>query len=286
MQTQTKQQLTEANQQFIQLFSSFDDEQINKVPFLDSWTPAQVAEHILKSEKGMLQALKTPGKMIDRKADARAHELRDVFLNFNTKLQSPDFIIPEQRDYNKEQLYTQLVDLASQLAATIDVVNSGEAVKDIPLGEITKEEVTYFLTYHTQRHIHQLQHISKTFSDKTKAEAATKEAIIRKVNRALENNRIEEFLSYCTNDICWNMVGSACTHSKEAIRQMMNSMTSDCPKIIVDTIFSEDEKTACTGAFTLIKKEGGEQHYQFCDIYKFAGEKIETLDAYVVEIKG
>ena len=286
MQTQMNRQLIEATQEFFQLFSSFDDEQINTVPFLDSWTPAQVAQHILNSANGMLHVLAVPGKKINRKPDARVPELKDIFLNFTTRLQSPGFILPEQKTYNKAELLKQLNDTDSQLAATIDNVTKDEAVNDLALGEITKEEILYFLTYHTQRHIHQLQHILQTLNDKTKAMAATHEVIIRKVNDAFKNNDIPAFLSYCTDDICWNITGQSSTQGKDAILQMMTATPGECPDIAIDIMFSGDDKTACTGAFTLVKKEGEQQRYKFCDIYKFEGEKIQTLDSYVVEIKG
>ncbi len=286
MQTEINQQLIEANQQFSQLFSSFDASQINKVPYKESWTLAQVAEHVSKSEKGMLQALHTPGKKADRDPFAKVEMLKNTFLDFSIKLHSPDFIIPEQKEYNKQALHQQLEDIASQLAETIQSTNKEELVRGLPFGDITKGEIIHFIVYHTQRHIHQLQHIFETLNDKTKAMSATHEVIIRKVNDAFRENDVPTFLSYCTEDICWNRIGFTATQGKEEITQMMNAMTSDCAELSIHTIFSEEDNTACTGTFKLADKQGTQQHFSFCDIYKFAGDKIKVLDAYVVEMQG
>ena len=283
--TNISHRLIEANRQFIQLFSAFNNEQINEVPFKESWTPAQVAEHIIKSEKVMLQALTAPGNKIDRKPDAREPELRNIFLNFTTKLQSPDFIIPEQKTYTNEGLHQQLTDTASQLAATIDTIKKEEAIADPALGELTKEEIIYFLTYHTQRHIYQLQHIQETLNDKTKAMEATQEVIVRNVNDAFKNNDIPAFLSYCTRDIRWNIIGQSSTQGKDSILQMMAATPGECPDIAIDTIFSAANKTACTGTFTMVKNEGENERFHFCDIYEFKEDEIQTLDSYVVAIK-
>ena len=91
----------ETNRQLIQLFSSFSDEQINQVPFAGSWTPAQIAAHVLKSETFILQALNATGKPVDRMPDERVAELKKIFLNFTNKFQSPVFIVPEKKMYQK-----------------------------------------------------------------------------------------------------------------------------------------------------------------------------------------
>ena len=279
------QQVKDTNQQFIQLFSSFDNLQVNKVPFLKSWTPAQVAQHVLKSETGILQALKAPGKKADREPDARVAEIKNIFLDFSSRLKSPDFIIPEEKEYNKEELIHQFSNTASQLAQIVDTVNGEEAIINPALGEMTKEEMIHFLVYHTQRHIHQLQHILQTLNDETKAMSATKEAIVRSANEAFNQNNTPAFLSYCTDDIHWNMIGNSSTQGKDAIMKMMTAMPSFYPNIIITDIFSGDNKTACTGTFEMPKKEDGIRRYHFCDIYHFRDEKIQALDSYVVEIK-
>jgi hypothetical protein len=43
--------LDEITSEFLKVILSFDEEQINKVPFENSWTAAQVADHVNQSNK-------------------------------------------------------------------------------------------------------------------------------------------------------------------------------------------------------------------------------------------
>ncbi len=277
-------QCREINQQLIQLFSAFDDAHINQVPFAGSWTPAQVAAHVIKSETFILKSMSVPGKPVDRLPDERVPELKGIFLNFTTKFQSPDFIVPEQKTYEKKELIAQLTTVSGQLYEKTDAINVSEAVIDPALGELTKLEMIHFVAYHTQRHIHQLKHIFQTIN-KHEIMITTNEAIVRKVNEAFNMNDMQVFLSYCTDDIEWNMVGNSATQGKEAILAMMTAMPADSPDVTITDIFSNGDKTACTGTFTMTKKTGEKEYFSFCDIYKFREEKIQVLDSYVVEIK-
>lgn len=97
-------QYENAATEFTGLISSFTQKELNTIPFEGSWTAAQVGTHVLKSNKSIAQALNMESQPADRLPDERVEELKSVFLNFNTKLKSPDFIIPEPGNYKKEKL--------------------------------------------------------------------------------------------------------------------------------------------------------------------------------------
>ena len=284
MQLEINNELIETNRQFLNLFSRFDEEQINEVPFAGSWTPAQVAEHVIKSETFIKNAMNATGKVVARKSDERVPELKNVFLNFNTKLQSPQFILPEEKKYDKKELIEKFNSATASFAIILENINSSEVIVDPALGELTKEEMTHFVVYHTQRHIHQLQTIFQTIN-KTIIEA-TSEEIVRNVNDAFNRNDMQAFLSYCTDDIRWNMIGSSSTQGKDAILKMMNKMPDMSPDISVNNIFVAGNKAACTGTFLMTKHTGEKTHYSFCDIYQFAAGKIAVMDSYVLPLKG
>jgi len=89
-------------------------------------------------------------------------KLKEIFLNFDSKLQSPKFILPTQERYSRKQLITELRDSVEQikeLSARIDVA---EMIDHRVFGGITKFEILHFVVYHTQRHIHQLKNIFKS----------------------------------------------------------------------------------------------------------------------------
>jgi len=147
--------------EFQQLVSYFSEETINETPFEGSWTAAQVAVHITKSNRSMVQGLYAAGKPATRKLDERLPELKTVFLDFTTKLKSPEFILPTQQTYQKDVLLTDLQDSARQLKEASSTINLSEAMNLPALGEMTKLEMVWFTIFHTQRHIHQLKNISQ-----------------------------------------------------------------------------------------------------------------------------
>jgi len=151
--------LDETTDEFFQFVSSFDDDGINTIPFKNSWTAAQVADHVTKSNRSVIQSLQVAGKISKRGADERAEELKQLFLNFSTKLHSPDFILPARDIYDKEKLLSDLKDSIDEIRYLSESVNLFESLDHRAFGDITKLEILHFVVYHTQRHIHQLDKI-------------------------------------------------------------------------------------------------------------------------------
>ncbi len=141
------------------LTASMPEEQLNAVPFAKSWTAAQVVTHVTKSVRAMAQAMEMPGKPAARDATARVKELKDMFLNFSVKYVSPEFIVPEDKQYTKTAVATGLENCSQQLLKNAATATAGEMISLPGFGEITKIELLYFVLYHTQRHVHQLKNI-------------------------------------------------------------------------------------------------------------------------------
>src|SRR6476661_2159568 len=94
--------LDESATQFQQLISSLSDGEINSVPFKNSWTAAQLTDHVIKSNTGIAKALNIEGKPTQRYPAERERELREMFLDFTVKFKSPDFILPTKDTIDKE----------------------------------------------------------------------------------------------------------------------------------------------------------------------------------------
>jgi len=150
---------TEVMQSLLHLVNSFSEKGFNTIPFEDSWTAAQVIDHITKSNKSITQALSLEGKPADRNADKRTPELAKIFLDFKTKLKSPDFILPTRDNYQKASSIAALGSSITQLIKAAWNTSLDDAIEHQAFGKITKLELLYFVLYHTQRHTHQLQHI-------------------------------------------------------------------------------------------------------------------------------
>ncbi len=143
----------------LQLISSADSSTINMIPFKDSWSAAQVVAHITKSNKAIAQSLDMSGKDVVRDPAERTGELKKMFLNYDTKFKSPEFILPNQNSYQKEELIEDLKKSIGQFIAAGNAVNLSQIISLPAFGEITKYELLHFVVYHTQRHIHQLEKI-------------------------------------------------------------------------------------------------------------------------------
>src|SRR5690606_23068765 len=132
------------------------NDQVNVVPFEGSWTAGQVAEHVLKSS-GVAEILYGNVEPADRAPDQHVAPLREQFLNFGIKMQSPEFILPSDGDHDKAQLAADLENVWKKTAAAAATLDLSMMCLDFALptiGTMTRYEWISFLVVHTQRHIH------------------------------------------------------------------------------------------------------------------------------------
>jgi hypothetical protein len=85
--------------------------------------------------------------------------LKAIFLNFETKLQAPDIILPGRGTYQKDILLARLEHSIHSIQRTARDKEVTETVTHPILGPGTRLEMLYFVWYHTQRHIYQLKNI-------------------------------------------------------------------------------------------------------------------------------
>ncbi|MBB5394743.1 DinB family protein [Mucilaginibacter sp. AK015] len=143
--------------------SSITDEQANTVPFAGSWTAAQVAQHVILSAGSFVELLNGPVTDTNRDPEAGVEQLKSIFLDFDTKLKSPDFIIPEDKIYQKQQLIEKLQLIKTNLLQAIDTLDVTKTCKafEMPvMGYITRAEAITFTIVHTKRHVHQIKRIA------------------------------------------------------------------------------------------------------------------------------
>lgn len=158
--------LDEVWKELLYVTCGVDEQLINELPFKESWTIAQVATHIKKSNNAIIQGLQMKGKSCERNADERRAELQKTFLDFTAKFQSPDFIVPEKKQYQKETVVIQLENSIHQLKQLREQTDLSEIISLPIFGEITKLELLYFVLYHTQRHVYQLKNIVQIINTK------------------------------------------------------------------------------------------------------------------------
>jgi uncharacterized protein len=112
----------------------------------------------------------------------------------------------------------------------------------------------------------------------------TNKAIIEKVNAAFLKGGTEEFLSFCTEDIQWTMLGDRTVKGKDAILNWMAPMkTMEPPKFTVKNVIAEGDFVVACGDMTMKDTEGKIVPYSYCDVYRFRGDKIAELTSYVIK---
>ena len=157
--------LESTTKELIESLSSFSEEQINISPADGSWTAGQVAEHVLKSESGLSKFLNGKTEPTNRRPDEKNDLIESIFLDFSTKMKSPDFIIPSDGPHNKEVLLQNMTNNRKNLIALVRNLDLSPTCYDFALpgmGEFTRLEWLCFIISHSTRHIRQLKNIKAT----------------------------------------------------------------------------------------------------------------------------
>jgi len=113
--------------------------------------------------------------------------------------------------------------------------------------------------------------------------AVNRKEIVERINQSFAENNLEKVLSFCTDDFSWTMVGDTTTKGKDAIRQWMASMNPQPPRFTIRQTIAEGDSVVTRGDMVMQEKKNGPSiPYTFCDIYRFAGDKVAELTAFVI----
>ncbi|MFD2872199.1 DinB family protein [Mucilaginibacter ximonensis] len=148
-----------------QAINAISARDINAVPYKGSWTAAQVTEHVLKAIG--VEVLYGQTRVTNRDIGEKIKPVSDLFLNMDIKMQSPDFIYPSDKEYEKQELlelvndkFTRLLEAAKTLDLSLTCLDF-----EVPtLGPFTRLEFIWFYIVHTQRHTFQLQKIARALA--------------------------------------------------------------------------------------------------------------------------
>ena len=167
MEQQLQKEVSKTLANLIEVLSSIDEKKINVIPFQDSWTAGELAQHMIMSNSGFDELMNGPVKETERNPDELIERIKTAFLDFSHKMQSPDFVVPPKRDYNKHDLLHSLEHIRQRLGKTLeesDLAKTCVAFEIPVLGYLTRLEAAHFVLYHTKRHTHQLKNIATTLA--------------------------------------------------------------------------------------------------------------------------
>ncbi|MCS3797734.1 DinB family protein [Niastella sp. OAS944] len=150
-----------ATNAFIEKVAALSQSEINTVPFTGSWTAAQVIEHLCKSDDHMIKVLNGPVQPTNRPPDAGVPNLEAIFLDFSTKLPSPEFIIPSNETFDKESIISRFKTGRQQIGKAIQTLDLTPTCHMPIFGEPTRFEIITFVIVHTQRHTNQVKNITE-----------------------------------------------------------------------------------------------------------------------------
>ena len=112
--------------------------------------------------------------------------------------------------------------------------------------------------------------------------SARNKATIEKANDTFRRNDVEALLALCTADFRWTMVGSQPATGKAAIREWMARAPPEPPSFTVEAMVAEGDYVTCIGDMTM-EENGAVVPYAYCDVWRFEGDKIAELRAFVIK---
>ena len=149
--------------ELVDIISPLSQEELNTKIQPECWSPAQIAEHLLMSYD-LIQILKGKTKLTERPIDQKVEQVKSIFLNFDIKMQSPEFIIPSNDTIDKDYLIRGLKNKRDKITEAANTLDLSVTCTDFSLpqiGEFTRFEWISFIIIHTERHIHQLKNTLK-----------------------------------------------------------------------------------------------------------------------------
>lgn len=142
--------------------SAVPAENVNVQPATGGWSVAQVMDHLTKSNRSIVKALKLHGTQINREPTERVQELKDIFLDYSKKFDAPSFIIPSNQPLDKTEITSGFTQSGEDIIQAAEHTNTSEMIDHPAFGDITKLEILHFVLYHSIRHKRQIDNIIKS----------------------------------------------------------------------------------------------------------------------------
>lgn len=164
MKEQLFSEFEETTKDLFETLSLFSQEEFNKVPFEGSWTAGQVAEHLFKSESNIPRVLKGSSEETKRDAFANGDIIRQVFLDYTIKMQSPEFILPSNNEKDRDDFVNRFKETRSELKTLIETLDLNKTFTNFSfpqMGHLTGWELLCFAVCHSKRHIRQMKIIAE-----------------------------------------------------------------------------------------------------------------------------
>ena len=110
----------------------------------------------------------------------------------------------------------------------------------------------------------------------------THKRILEAANAAISKGDFDGFLDHCTEDTQWHFIGERTLSGKDTVRQWMADTYREPPSFKVNHLISEGDWLTAVGDITSNDGEGNEICLAYCDVWRFEGDKLAELRAFVI----
>jgi len=83
-------------------------------------------------------------------------------------------------------------------------------------------------------------------------------------------------------DTQWHFIGDRTLSGKDMVRQWMAETYTEPPDFKVNHLISDGDWLSALGEITSKDDEGNEVRYSYCDVWRFEGNKLAELRAFVI----
>jgi hypothetical protein len=155
--------ISQSSTNFLTTIKDTPVEHFNSKPTHDSWSAAEVVEHVVKVEYLLNIILLGNRKAANnRKPDEKIETIKAAFQDYEKKYTAYGPIIPDTNLKDKDELVIKFEKNRINLKEIIKKEDLSLICLDFNhgvFGELTVFEWIYFNIYHSERHRHQIQNI-------------------------------------------------------------------------------------------------------------------------------
>lgn len=146
----------------VDTLQQFSKATFNQRPSAEEWSAAMVADHLLQLERRINHIIASPASSTEREPGEKLDTIRASLTDTTVRYKAPSFLTPSLEIAGQLSLISELKKEKLRLLSQSQTTTLDELCTDFPhnrLGELTRLEWLWFNVYHTERHLHQLQHI-------------------------------------------------------------------------------------------------------------------------------
>lgn len=153
-----------ATERLAEAIGDFPVNEFNKSASIGTWSAGDIAEHLYIVESFIGRIMTGAVRPSDRDPMQKAQLLGTTFKDFERKFTAGKEIYPTEVPKNRDEITQKLVNNRTTLVNTIKTHDLTESCLDFihpKFGELTRAEWIYFIIYHGDRHLQQLENVRK-----------------------------------------------------------------------------------------------------------------------------